>query len=399
MNRFPGRHCLKPHPDLEIHQVPPGVGERNLIHVAVQTHCRQDFFDNVNGVVGQGFDHPGINKPGRACQGQFPGGDVGVGVKDLHAVQVDVGDFQKGGPGNDKRGPPAISRERKRVAGHQVRARGRDKINYHPFFQPHGGNAGHGNNPGLLPGIAAVNAPSDPGRADFAGGFDHNYEINILIVGEIPGHYQSSMAGAGLGHGPGIGVNSFFQVGPAFIIPGHERLPGPIRGRGPDDSLEYFMNQQAGKYLGLVFAGEGIADIPEIPDPPHILQDPLGAAGRKIKAGVDVDLPAVPDAVGNQEVGVARLPLVPPVVQGQDMSLAVYVAEISGAGGNQVAAVDDIVFVNLDGGGQAAPLDHRFDPGRGTNFFALLLCNWCRCFHRYSWPIVTISSCSLCNMM
>ena len=134
--------------------------------------------------------------------------------------------------------------------------------------------------------------------------------------------------------------------------------------------------KQAGKYLGLVFAGEGIADIPEIPDPPHILQDPLSAAPGQIKTGVDVDLPAIPDAVGNQEVGMARLPLVAPVVQGQDMGFAVNVVEISGAGGNQVAAVNDLVFVNLDGNSQAGALDHRLDPGLGPKLdVSVLLCD------------------------
>ena len=103
-----------------------------------------------------------------------------------------------------------------------------------------------------------------------------------------------------------------------------------------------------------MFTGEGIADVPEVPDPPHILQDPISSPGH-IKTGVDVDLPAIPDAIGNQEVGMARLPLVAPVIQGQDMGFTVNVMEISGTGGNQVAAVNDVTSSISMGTARPAP--------------------------------------------
>ena len=129
------------------------------------------------------------------------------------------------------------------------------------------------------------------------------------------------------------------------------------------------MDQQAGKDLDLVLAGEGIADILKIPDPPHILQDPLHAAAGHLETGVEVNLPAIPDAVGDQEIGVAGLPLVVAVVQGEDVGLTVDVVKIGRTMGNEVAAGNDVIFIDGDGIGQAAALDYRLDAGSGPELF------------------------------
>ena len=140
-----------------------------------------------------------------------------------------------------------------------------------PFCSFQRRNTGHGDNARFLPGVAAVHAPPDRRRADLAGGLGLDHKVQVLGVMKIPGDHQRGSAGPGLGDSTGIRINGLLQLGPAFVIPGHKGLPGAVRGRGPDDGRKDLMNQETGIYLGLVFAGKGIADIPKIPDPADIL--------------------------------------------------------------------------------------------------------------------------------
>jgi hypothetical protein len=63
----------------------------------------------------------------------------------------------------------------------------------------------------------------------------------VDLVGDADDYHRGA-ASAGLSDCPGIRIGGFNQISPGFIGPGHERLPGAVRGRGPDNLTQDFMD-------------------------------------------------------------------------------------------------------------------------------------------------------------